>query len=445
MRFTPARFMLSVWLGCIAAFYILPFRLVSRDFTFYGMTILWLFILVFCVSAALVTKVSPQRMPNMVWEVNLKRVDVILICAACVSIAAMAVELRGKDLADLAGAYVERSERASALLAGSSTGGSIWFQIGFITYGASYVYLVREIAFERKLRFVRLGLFGLLPIFLASMALGGRGTILYGLILAAMAYRLRYLTGAAQTKATGRAPLTRQAMVMRLSFVVLSVLAMNYFIQVFFVRSDFGGGPANAFSNARDLWGISFDGPGGGALMEIVGEDTTYLIFVFSWYLVQGLIMANNLFSQYDGNMLLGVYGLDLVTAVVRRLNGNFVGQGFAVLLDLNTYGFLPSAFGALYVDFKFGGLALTALWGAGCGVVYNRTRMNSDRRWFLLLPFVSMGIFFSLINTPLGFSNGLVTHAWLLAAFWAGRMQRSGARANAAYTLPPWQRSGIH
>jgi hypothetical protein len=32
--------------------------------------------------------------------------------------------------------------------------------------------------------------------------------------------------------------------------------------------------------------------------------------------------------------------------------------------------------------------------------------------------PFVTLGLVFSLINTPLGFTNGLVTHAWLLAAF---------------------------
>jgi hypothetical protein len=37
---------------------------------------------------------------------------------------------------------------------------------------------------------------------------------------------------------------------------------------------------------------------------------------------------------------------------------------------------------------------------------------------WLLIGPFATIGIVFSIINTPLGFTNGFVTHGWLLVAF---------------------------
>ena len=40
------------------------------------------------------------------------------------------------------------------------------------------------------------------------------------------------------------------------------------------------------------------------------------------------------------------------------------------------------------------------------------------DPRWLMLVPFVSVGVVMSLNNTPLGLSNGLVLHAWLLTAY---------------------------
>ena len=57
---------------------------------------------------------------------------------------------------------------------------------------------------------------------------------------------------------------------------------------------------------------------------------------------------------------------------------------------------------------------------------------------------FVTMGILFSFINTPIGFANGLVTHLWLLVAFVAARqcahIKASRAPALAATTSAPFQ-----
>ena len=128
--------------------------------------------------------------------------------------------------------------------------------------------------------------------------------------------------------------------------------------------------------------------------------------------------MSNVLFTEYTTPAQLGIYGVDLVAAVMRRLDGNRVADGFAALLNLNTYGFLPSAFGSLYVDFLLLGIFVAGLWGWLAGVVYRNVKRARDPRWLLIAPFISLGIFFSLINTPIGFSNGLMTHFWMLVAF---------------------------
>ena len=36
--------------------------------------------------------------------------------------------------------------------------------------------------------------------------------------------------------------------------------------------------------------------------------------------------------------------------------------------------------------------------------------------RWIIAVPFIVIGILLSIIGTPVGFSNGLVTHLWLIA-----------------------------
>jgi hypothetical protein len=111
------------------------------------------------------------------------------------------------------------------------------------------------------------------------------------------------------------------------------------------------------------------------------------------------------------------------MAALLRRLNGEFIANGYADLLHMNVYGFLPSAFGSLFVDLKFFGLIPCLIWGWVAGKAYGMVRQGRDPRWLMTVPFITVGIFFSLINTPIGFSNGLVTHIWLVAAFLTARV----------------------
>ena len=199
-------------------------------------------------------------------------------------------------------------------------------------------------------------------------------------------------------------------------------------------RSEGSGGVEEMFGRVGLNWGVSFDGHFSGLFYSTFGVEGTYMIFVFAWYAIQGIVMSNSIFTSYDGPMLLGTYGVDLVSALMRRINGGFVADGFDRLLQMNVYGFVPSAFGSLYVDFHFFGLLPCLAWGWLTGLVYRKVKAGVDPRYLLLVPFVSIGIVWSLNNTPIGLSNGLVMHCWLLAAFF---LTRTTTRP-AAGTLAP-------
>jgi hypothetical protein len=343
------------------------------------------------------------------------------------------MDVQGRNLLDLADAYQLRSDRGSALLQGGASESSIWFQLSFLTYPVSYVYLVREIAYRQRPALWRIAAFGLTPVVLASLAMGGRAPLFYAILMLVYGFALRKQIFKPRPKVA--APVrrkpgqpVRKAFKLggpaKLSLVVFGGLAVVYFIQVFFTRADVAGGVDVMFGVAETSWGVNFNGRFSGIFFGLFGSNGTYLIFVFAWYLLQGLVMSNAIFSEYQGSMLFGGYGIDLMGAVLRRLNGEFLATGYAELLQMNVYGFLPSAFGSLFVDLHFFGLLPCLIWGWLAGKVYSKVREGRDPRWLMMVPFITVGIFFSLVNSPIGFSNGLVTHIWMMVAFLTARVR---------------------
>ena len=69
-------------------------------------------------------------------------------------------------------------------------------------------------------------------------------------------------------------------------------------------------------------------------------------------------------------------------------------------------------------MDFGFYSLIICVLWGAFAAFTYRRGVLQKRPEWQLVWPFVNVGIIFSIINTPLGYANGLITHGWVLVAF---------------------------
>lgn len=416
----PAYLMVGTWLVCAALFLLLPFRLLSKQITMYGAVMLLAFLLAFIVGSLLAPKFKTTgHAPEARYAtVDFTLLERLLMIASVIAIVASLMDIQCQGMFDLASSQEIRSERADALLKGRESLSSIWFQISFLTYPAGYVYIVAHIIYARRIAFWKLAIFGFLPILLPTIAMGGRAPLFYAMVLAAIAWneRSQYLS---KTRKSIRQILGQPRNVLILSLLfVFFCLATYYFAVVFLIRSESVGGPAGMFEVAKTHWGVAFDGPFSDTIFSAFGESLTYLIFVFVWYLIQGLVMASHIFSAYDGPMQMGVYGIDIVSAIMRRLDPEQVTQGFHILFSLGTYGFLPSAFGSLYIDFGIFALVVTAAWGYGAALVHRQIKCRKNSKWLLLGPFVSAGIFFSLINTPIGFSNGFITHLWMLLAF---------------------------
>jgi hypothetical protein len=434
MKYHPAVLMLLSWGIAFAVFFIMPFSLESRTMTLYGYLILLLFIATFCVGALSAARPMPQAKRNPAIVIDFGRADRVLMVVCTIAILMFILDVQGRNLFDLADAYQKRSVRADGLLQGSESESTIWFQIGFLTYPASYVYLVREIGFKARPLVWKVAVFGFAPVVLASLAMGGRAPLLFVIIFAVFAYNVRKQVFSTRdavrgTAGLGRMPgraqsakpkrtLFRLGVAPKAGAAILAGVAMVYFVQVFLTRAQ-GAGGADAMFGVADLnWGVGFNGRFSSVFYSTLGVEGTYLVFVFAWYAIQGIVMSNTIFSGYDGPMLMGTYGVDLVSAAMRRLNGEFVADGFGRLLHMNVYGFLPTAFGSLYVDLKFFGLIPCLGWGWLCGLIYRKIKTGADPRYLMLAPFVSFGVVFSLINTPIGLSNGLVLHFWLVLVF---------------------------
>ncbi len=422
--------MLKVWIVSIAIYYLLPFQLVEAHMTIEGFVALGLFIGAFLVGTAAIRPARPKA--GRPQKIAFARTDNWLQAVSVIAIVSLLIDLQSKDVFDLALSYELRSDQAAALMTGSASESSMWFHVGFLTYPACYAYLVRVIVFDRRPNLARLAAFGLLPALLITLSIGGRAPLLYGIMvaLAALAARRIFM----RRQYPGTVP-RRLAPAVRLGAVLVAGSALYYFIAVFFARAETAGGASAMFTIAEEIWGIKFQGPMAGLMFSVLGEDITYVVFIFTWYVVQGFPMSNILFTDYNGPMQLGVYGVDLVSAFVRRLDGQLVASHFDTLQQLGTYGFLPSAFGSLYVDFWYFGLFICAAWGAGCALVFHRVRAAKDSRWLIFAPFITIGILFSLINTPIGFSNGLMTHVWLLVAFLTSRQMVTRVAGGMAVT----------
>lgn len=438
MRMHPGKMMLAVWVLVVAAYVILPFRSVEREFTFAGIASLALFI-AFFVAGTLVP--GRGRVPaagdaagaGAFCDASRAERMLMVVCGATVVF--LLLDIRGKSIFDLALTYELRSEAADALLNAEASQSSTWFQLAFLLYPAGYVFAVVHVLFARRLSGLRLAAFGLLPVGLATLSMGGRVPIFYWALCAFLAWRVR------RRRLAGGHPLLSPLSPLQRGGIALGATAFiaamtYYFAVVFFVRAEVAGGASEMFDLAESRWGIAFDGALSGPIFALFGPDGAYLLFVFVWYLVQGLVMSTYLFTAYDGPLQFGIYGIDLMSALMRRTSPELVASGFESLLSLNVMGFLPSAFGSLYVDLWYFGVFVCFVWGMLAALVHRRIRAGADERWLVFGPIVTLGIVFSIINTPIGFTNGLVTHFWLLAAFLLLRCH--AAPAVAAQTARP-------
>lgn len=408
--------MLVLWAVCFALFFGLPFKLVGRDLTIFGFVMLGASILCFCLGAWLRSPVIAQSRPAYHIMPEFKRADVVLIIASIIGMLMLLIEWRSNG-GGLAGAWDIRSERTTALMTGAASGSSLWFQIGFLFAPVGYVVIARSALFGGPYWVARLAVFGFGPLVLSSMALGGRAPLLWGFTTFGLSILTRrWVLDPPRSRVKKEAD--PRAMLVGALGGIAALAALNYFVNVFIIRAESVGGVDVMFDTVAYTWGVTFEGTTADLMKATFGLGNTYLIFAFSWYIVQGIVISNVLFSDYVGSPQFGIYGIELASALARRVDGNYVGMRNLELFDLNVFGFLPSAWGTLYVDYWYFGLLVAALWGYLAALVYSKVRTSVDARWALASPFVMQGILSSFSNTPLGATNGAVTLTWMIVAF---------------------------
>jgi oligosaccharide repeat unit polymerase len=416
----PGRLMLKVWIFCIFFWVILPFQLVNKELPIYGIIIFIIFIFAFWIGTHAKGSQFKYIERDKNWsQKDIKKAQIILSFVSFISCILLLIEFRNRDILDLAGSYQLRSDQADAILQGSSiSNSSIVFQLAFLSYPAAYIVLAMEIVYKEKINFVKLLLTCLCPIVLATLVMGGRAPLFYGIFIAFFSWQTRKNYSFSFKYASKAKTNNNWKKFVYISILILVVvIAFYYFSVVFFVRADIVGGSEGMFIIAEETWGVKFTGMFAKLFFDFLGKDVSFLIFIFSWYTLQGFVMSIQIFDGYNGPMQLGTYGVDLASALIRRINGGWLASNYDHLIKLNTYGFFSSAFGSLYIDFKFWGILISFLWGWWCKSVYLKVYSNNTRS-FVLHPFMITGILFSFINTPIGFTNGLITHVWLFIGY---------------------------
>jgi hypothetical protein len=420
----PAKTMLVVWGLCIATFAILPYQLLERELAAKGAFILVVLMVAYLIGTVLVPTRRHASLIDPPTRIDAKNAEALLMFATGLATVLLIFDAADKDIFDLAVAYELRSSAADALLKGEASNSSIFFQMAFLLYPAAYVYTAVHTIYARHLQVWKLLIFGFMPIALATVIMGGRMPILYAVLVAWIALKERKKIGHINPRTPKKS--NRRKWIVRLAWLVALLVLFRYFATVFMVRAAAVGGSMAMFDLAEQRWGVGFDGLISSAIFAIFGDDMTYLVFIFVWYLIQGVVMSNYLLSAYDGPLQMGAYGVDLISALMRRFDPQRLAEGFNSLFSLGTYGFFPSAWGSLYVDFGFFSIILCVIWGAFTALCYRRVVVQHRMKWFLVGPFASIGIIFSIINTPMGFTNGFITHCWLLVAFMLLKRQQN-------------------
>ncbi|MDM7980537.1 MAG: oligosaccharide repeat unit polymerase [Rhizobium sp.] len=426
MLIHPGILMLLVWLSASISFFALPYTLTFRSLDAEALLILFLYLFSFCFSAFLA---APLRSPNsekLVRIISYGSARSLLALASLFSISMFILDMLQRGAFDLGALADYRTMQAQALLHGEASSSSIFFKLAFLTYPASYSYIAMMIIVSPRIPFLKIGVLGIAPAILAAFLMGGRTPILCAIFISSVSLYIRLNYANSLLDPAERKDLLTPRR--KFTFIVLVALAFIYFCQVFILRADSVGGTDAMFRLTGSIWGVMFDGPAADALVSLIGAKATYLLLVFSWYFNQGVLISNDVFASYGGDYLWGAYGIDLVSAVVRRVDPVWLSDGFDELLSLQVYGFFPSAFGSLFVDFGFYGLIVTSIWGWLSGFVYLKVQSSSDIRYLVVFAFVIMGVIFSLINTPLGFGNGLMIHIWLFLSCSLIRVQPEAA-----------------
>jgi hypothetical protein len=178
---------------------------------------------------------------------------------------------------------------------------------------------------------------------------------------------------------------------------------------------------------------------------DFISEDSAMNFMTNAFYLAHSFrTLENIIVAKRDVQPYWGLYEVFYLAPIVRLLfPGNEIEERMArELTDADIYGWFPTAWGAMALDFSIPGTVLGILiWGWATGLSYRVFRRDRDAAAALMLVFWLACIMLSFIGPPTGFSYSFLVLAGFLGANWLMRqlaVPESGRVEAGLRPLPP-------
>ena len=151
-------------------------------------------------------------------------------------------------------------------------------------------------------------------------------------------------------------------------------------------------------------------------LIRLGDPNFTQTVLSSTFYFIQNLSISERILSSSSEiPTMYGAYQVDLFAAFCRIIpgGGEFLKNGYGLLLDANVYGFFTGAWTGLFIDFGSFSLLMALLWGAIAGKSWLSFKRDPNLLTGTIYVFWTYSVFISFVSSPFGFSNSFMIFCW--------------------------------
>jgi hypothetical protein len=414
-----------VWAIVLLGFYLGPFsfdpepspRSLAALFAFIA---LFVFSSLFGYGSAMAEAIAARPSAPVYRRFDVDAIMDVLSLLAVFGTACIVVDrIRTEGLSGLAGFTELRYERAADLLAAAELSRGLLTYLGYLFYPALYLAVALGITYYEALgiRAKLLLALNMVCPFVLAVFFGGRSPILVVFLIVASSLVARRQLGLRGIPSG--AGLKSLAIVGILAFFVYTNI-------IWFQRLGLSPSAIDILlGHAATVWGIAPGTALESRLAELGMTDALLPLLGLWFYMFQGPMIFERLIDSNSLPILFGGYHIDVVAAVFRMFGPTraMLSDGYGRLLDADVYGYFPTAWGSLLIDFSLLSVPFVALWGWLSGRVFARLRRYGGPGDAVLYVFLFYSILISPISAPLGLANSFLIFLYFAGfKLWAAR-----------------------
>ena len=166
---------------------ILPFQLIDREISNYGIIIFIIFLSAFFIGTVS-NKNKSIISTNSIFLT--KKAHKIISFVSFVSLVCLITDFDFTNL-NLISIASEREEISLSLITGGLSNSSTAFKLAFLTYPSAYVLIALSIIYSKKINYLHLLILGYLPIILSTIIMGGRNPLFYAIAITFFSIKIR--------------------------------------------------------------------------------------------------------------------------------------------------------------------------------------------------------------------------------------------------------------